>query len=215
MNHLKYEMRGDIMIIWNWFEHLGGFDRKGRVLLDISINYPSIEYLIPDDMHFIRGKAFTCMTPEGKCEIVGYNYDPQSGVFQALLEAERTMPKGTLDAGVVIRSITDCGGVAIWSCPFGKKGHYLSRKQYLKQLRLLLRTGLKGIEFDAGMYKDEIVEILMESALEYGLKVSKGSKIPGSGRKQQIEKARQRQAYSKKVYIRGGAENLKRMDVAR
>ena len=44
-----------------------------------------IEGMIPDDMRFIRGIEFSCITEAGKLHILGYGYDSENAVFKELL----------------------------------------------------------------------------------------------------------------------------------
>ena len=44
----------------------------------------ALEGKIPEGMTFLRGVEFTCLSPAGKCHILGYGYDPH---HPALLEA--------------------------------------------------------------------------------------------------------------------------------
>lgn len=41
--------------------------------------------LVPDALHFIRGIEFTCITPNRKCHILGYGFDPLDSNFQHAL----------------------------------------------------------------------------------------------------------------------------------
>lgn len=41
--------------------------------------------LVPDTLHFIRGIEFTCVTPNRKCHILGYGFNPLDPNFQHAL----------------------------------------------------------------------------------------------------------------------------------
>lgn len=41
--------------------------------------------LVPDTLHFIHGIEFTCVTPNRKCHILGYGFDPLDPNFQNAL----------------------------------------------------------------------------------------------------------------------------------
>ena len=45
-----------------------------------------MEALIPAGVGFIRGVEFSCVSPGGKCHILGYGYDPANPVFRSALE---------------------------------------------------------------------------------------------------------------------------------
>lgn len=50
-----------------------------------------MERLVPEGMTFIRGIEFSCVSPSGKCHILGYGFDPNDPVFRAALEEGRTL----------------------------------------------------------------------------------------------------------------------------
>ena len=53
---------------------------------DTIISSQAMETLVPDDLHFIRGVEFSCITPFKKCHILGYGYDPADEEFQSALQ---------------------------------------------------------------------------------------------------------------------------------
>ncbi len=50
-----------------------------------------MENLVPDGVRYIRGVEFSCVSPAGKCHILGYGYDPDHPVFRAALEEGRRL----------------------------------------------------------------------------------------------------------------------------
>ena len=50
-----------------------------------------MEKLVPEGMRFIRGVEFSCVSPVGKCHILGYGYDPDHPAFRAALEEGRQL----------------------------------------------------------------------------------------------------------------------------
>ena len=50
-----------------------------------------MEKLVPEDMRFIRGVEFSCVSPVGKCHILGYGFDTDHPAFCAALEEGRTL----------------------------------------------------------------------------------------------------------------------------
>lgn len=51
----------------------------------------AMETLVPDGVRYLRGVEFSCITPAGKCHILGYNYDPDCPQFRAALEEGRQL----------------------------------------------------------------------------------------------------------------------------
>lgn len=47
--------------------------------------------IVPDDMRFIRGVEFSCRAHNGKCHILGLNYDPNNHEFLDALKAGDTL----------------------------------------------------------------------------------------------------------------------------
>ena len=56
-----------------------------------------MERIVPGDLRFIRGIEFSCVTPAGKCHILGYNFDPDHPVFRSALEEGRTLRREKLE----------------------------------------------------------------------------------------------------------------------
>lgn len=50
-----------------------------------------MEKLVPAGTRFIRGVEFSCVSPAGKCHILGYGYDPDHPAFRAALEEGRRL----------------------------------------------------------------------------------------------------------------------------
>lgn len=50
-----------------------------------------LEPLVPADMVFFRGVEFSCLTPAGKCHILGYQYRPDAPSMDRALEAGRAL----------------------------------------------------------------------------------------------------------------------------
>lgn len=50
-----------------------------------------VEKLMGDGVRFIRGVEFSCVSPEGKCHILGYGYDPENRSFREALAEGRTL----------------------------------------------------------------------------------------------------------------------------
>lgn len=70
-----------------------------------------MEKLVPAGTAFVRGVEFSCVSPGGKCHILGYNYDPNHPSFRAALEEgrnlrmeklQRRLKKMETDYGVVL-----------------------------------------------------------------------------------------------------------------
>lgn len=50
-----------------------------------------MDTLVPADLRYIRGIEFSCITPRGKCHILGYGYDPADPVFLDALDQGRKL----------------------------------------------------------------------------------------------------------------------------
>ena len=50
-----------------------------------------MERLVPPGPVYIRGVEFSCVSPAGKCHILGYGYDPRHPALLAALEEGRTL----------------------------------------------------------------------------------------------------------------------------
>ena len=49
-----------------------------------------MEKIVPDGVRYIRGVEFSCVSPAGKCHILGYGYDPEHpALLEALAEGRR------------------------------------------------------------------------------------------------------------------------------
>ncbi len=46
-----------------------------------------METIVPEDMTFIRGIEFSCITAAGKCHILGYGYDKDAQAFRDILQS--------------------------------------------------------------------------------------------------------------------------------
>ena len=56
-----------------------------------------MESLVPEGVTFLRGVEFSCVSPAGKCHILGYGYDPDHPQFQAALEEGRQLRREKLE----------------------------------------------------------------------------------------------------------------------
>ena len=50
-----------------------------------------MEKLVPDGIRLIRGVEFSCVSPAGKCHILGYGFDPDHPAFRAALAEGRQL----------------------------------------------------------------------------------------------------------------------------
>lgn len=57
----------------------------------------AMEPLVPEGVGFIRGVEFSCVSPAGKCHILGYGYDPDHPRFRAALEEGRQLRREKLE----------------------------------------------------------------------------------------------------------------------
>ena len=56
-----------------------------------------MEKLVPEGVRFIRGVEFSCVSPGGKCHILGYGFDPAHPAFLAALEEGRDLRMDKLE----------------------------------------------------------------------------------------------------------------------
>ena len=56
-----------------------------------------MEKLVPRGVRYIRGVEFSCVSPAGKCHILGYGYDPDHPAFRGALEEGRRLRLEKLD----------------------------------------------------------------------------------------------------------------------
>ena len=56
-----------------------------------------MEKFVPDGVKYIRGVEFSCLSPGGKCHILGYGYDPDHPAFRAALAEGRRLRMEKLD----------------------------------------------------------------------------------------------------------------------
>ena len=56
-----------------------------------------MEKLVPEGVRFLRGVEFSCVSPGGKCHILGYGFDPAHPAFRAALEEGRFLRMDKLE----------------------------------------------------------------------------------------------------------------------
>ena len=56
-----------------------------------------MEAIVPQGVRYIRGVEFSCVSPAGKCHILGYGYDPDHPAFRGALEEGRRLRLEKLD----------------------------------------------------------------------------------------------------------------------
>ena len=70
-----------------------------------------MEKFVPAGVRYIRGVEFSCLSPGGKCHILGYDYDPDHPAFRAALaegrrlrmeKLERRLEQLKTDHGIVL-----------------------------------------------------------------------------------------------------------------
>ena len=207
-----------------------------------------MEAIVPDDLTFIRGIEFSCVTEAGKCHILGYGYDKDAQAFQDILQKGRDKRRlklerrltfmkerfgieisqerrealfamdsvgkphlgrllvsmglagskdeaittyvnpcqtgnGRLDGGEVIRAILASGGIPVWAHPYGGTGEKeVPQEAFERQLAVLLRAGLRGLECYYSKYTKDQIASLLDAAEKNGLLVSGGSDYHGKNK---------------------------------
>lgn len=71
----------------------------------------AMEALVPEGVRYIRGVEFSCVSPAGKCHILGYGYDPEHPQFQAALKEGRQLRLEKLE--LRIRQLRDRFGITL------------------------------------------------------------------------------------------------------
>ena len=61
----------------------------------------AMEPLVPEGVGYIRGVEFSCVSPGGKCHILGYGYDPAHPQFRAALEEGARLRREKLERRLV------------------------------------------------------------------------------------------------------------------
>ena len=56
-----------------------------------------MEKIVPEGVRYIRGVEFSCVSPAGKCHILGYGFDPDHPAFRGALEEGRRLRLEKLD----------------------------------------------------------------------------------------------------------------------
>ena len=56
-----------------------------------------MEKIVPEGVRYIRGVEFSCVSPAGKCHILGYGYDPDHPAFREALDEGRRLRLEKLD----------------------------------------------------------------------------------------------------------------------
>ena len=56
-----------------------------------------MEKIVPEGVRYIRGVEFSCVSPAGKCHILGYGYDPEHPAFRGALAEGRRLRLEKLD----------------------------------------------------------------------------------------------------------------------
>ena len=56
-----------------------------------------METIVPQGVRYIRGVEFSCVSPAGKCHILGYGYDPDHPAFRGALAEGRRLRLEKLD----------------------------------------------------------------------------------------------------------------------
>jgi predicted metal-dependent phosphoesterase TrpH len=61
----------------------------------------AMEALLPAGISYIRGVEFSCVSPGGKCHILGYGYDPAHPVFRAALQEGSQLRREKLENRII------------------------------------------------------------------------------------------------------------------
>ena len=61
----------------------------------------AVEALLPAGVGFLRGVEFSCISPGGKCHILGYGFDPAHPAFRAALDEGAQLRREKLERRIV------------------------------------------------------------------------------------------------------------------
>lgn len=152
----------------------------------------SIEPLVPENMMFIRGIEFGCITEVRNCHILGYGFTPVAKADDIKMAIEKYIkPCQTndirLDAREAIEAILAAGGIPVWAHPYGGYGKRdMDDEEFNKQLHILMDAGLQGLECYYSAFDQEQVEKLLATAQKHNLLVSGGSDYHGDRKNIQL-----------------------------
>ena len=107
--------------------------------------------------------------------------DPVSAMKKYLEGCE--IPKTKLDAGEAIEAIKDAGGISIWAHPLGGEGEdHISEEEFLVQLEIMKKLGIRGLECYYSRYSMKEIELLLKHAKANNLLISGGSDYHGTNK---------------------------------
>lgn len=108
-----------------------------------------MDRLVPGDLRHIRGIEFSCVTPRGKCHILGYGFDPADSAFQDALALGRKLRQEKLERRVAFLKsrfgiiLTDAEARWLYSQKSPGKPHFgriLVARGLAPDLRTAIRT---------------------------------------------------------------------------
>ena len=88
------------------------------------------------------------------------------------------------DGDEAIQIIKNAGGIPVWAHPLGGEGeNHLSQEEFLPKLKIMIESGIKGLECYYSRYNQKEIEFLISCAKENNLLVTGGSDYHGSNKK--------------------------------
>ena len=88
------------------------------------------------------------------------------------------------DGEEAIQIIKNAGGIPVWAHPLGGEGeNHLSQEEFLPKLKIMIESGIKGLECYYSRYNQKEIEFLISCAKENNLLVTGGSDYHGSNKK--------------------------------
>lgn len=98
------------------------------------------------------------------------------------LDACKT-PNTRFDAIEAIDAIVSSGAIPVWAHPLGGEGEeHLSPKEFLPQLKIMKKIGIKGLECHYSRYNEQEKDFLVQCAKENDLLISGGSDYHGKNK---------------------------------
>lgn len=82
-----------------------------------------------------------------------------------------------------INAIIASGGIPVWAHPLGGEGEeHLSKEEFLPQLKIMIDSGIQGLECYYSRYSEKEAELLVDCAKKNNLFISGGSDYHGKNK---------------------------------
>lgn len=167
----------------------------------------SIEPLVPEDMMFIRGIEFGCITEVRNCHILGYGFTPVAKAFVRIMEKACQKKQEVIHRHIgfiasqygikLEEELIQLYGNGDWKQRLGEilvsmgkaDDIKMAIEKYIKPCQtndIRLDAGLQGLECYYSAFDQEQVEKLLATAQKHNLLVSGGSDYHGDRKNIQL-----------------------------